>query len=139
MSDPPALVSAVSDLSVAERVGLTLEDTSEIEAMVTLAPSYSPYDPTRHSQGRLRVSCVATSEAYDRLALPSAQLVIDAIERRRWEPPVVSVRDPRRESASTGRRSRAPESLAIDGDGLTRIVEDRWRVLGELIGIDREV
>lgn len=137
MGDPPALVHVVSELAVPERISLTLEDTSEPAAVVSLAPSYNPHDPSRQSQGYLQVKCVATRESYDQFELPSAELVIDAIERRRWEPPMVSVHDPKREPAGTGQRVRPLESLT-ENDGLTRIVEDRWRVLGELIGIDHE-
>lgn len=135
MADPPALVRAVSELAVPERISLTLEDASEIESMVTLAPSYNPHDPSRQTQGYLQVKCVATRESYDEFEFPSAELVIDAIERRRFEPPVVSVHDPKREPAGTGQRARPPESLTKTTE-LTRIVEDRWKVLGELIGID---
>lgn len=47
--------------------------------------------------------------------------MIDTIERRVWEPPVVSVYDPVTEPVE---------------EGATRIVENRWQVLDTLIGID---
>lgn len=122
MGDPSPLIHALFDLSVYDELELTLEDTREIGATVTVAPSYQPFDPTgRRSQGGVQVRCTATRETYDRLDLPSALFMIDAIERRVWEPPVVSVYDPVTES--------------VDDDA-TRIIENRWQVLDTLIGID---
>ena len=122
MSDPSPLVRALLDLTVYDELDLTLEDTRQVEATVTVSPSYQPFDPTgRRTQGGVQIRCTATRETYDRLDLPNALLMIDAIERRVWEPPVVSVYDPVTEAVE---------------ENLTRIVENRWRVLDTLIGID---
>jgi len=122
MADPSPLVRALFDLRVYDEVSLTLEDASQLEATVTVVPSYNPFDPTgQPAQGSLRVRCTLTRAAYDRLDPPSARLMIDAIERRVWEQPSVSVYDPETESV---------------GDGATRIVRNRWSSLGTLIGIE---
>ena len=53
--------------------------------------------------------------------MPTARVTIDAIERRVWDEPSVSADDPETEPV---------------GDGATRIVRNRWRPLGTLIGIE---
>lgn len=122
MSDPSPLVRALFDLSVYDELTLTLEDTRELGVVVTIAPSYQPFDPTgQRTRGSLQIRCAATRETYDRLDVPSAVLAIDAIERRVWDQPTVSAYDPKTESV---------------GEEATRIVEPRWRPLGVLIGFD---
>ena len=122
MTEPPPLVRALFALSVYDEPTHTLEDTRTVGAAVTVAPSYQPFDPTgQRTHGSLQIRCTATRETADRLDLPTAVLAVDAIERRVWEEPTVSVYDPRTEPV---------------GEDATRIVEPRWRALGVLIGFD---
>jgi hypothetical protein len=121
MGDPPPPVQALFSCSVHDELTLTLADTYQIGAIVSSQPNYSPFDPTgTRTRGSFRLRCMATRRTYQDRSLPSAQLLIDAVERRVWDPPTVNVYDPVTEPA----RGNAH-----------RITESRWQVLGELIGV----
>jgi hypothetical protein len=122
MSEPSALIRALFDRSVHDDVELTIEDARRFDAVVSAEPSYLPFDPTgTRTRGSTRLKCTATRETYAEHALPSAELVVEAVERRVWDEPTLNVYDP------------ATKPTRENAD---RIVESRWRVLGELIGIE---